>query len=236
MYREWKDATPEERKEGKGFLYSSNGVVIAILKRSSVAKTAKQDPDLFISVCLPTSGVMSRAIQELTIKDHFTWLVLKAHTHNTGGEVTLRSNDPRDTPHINFNYFEEGNDPNKGKEDLDAMVEAVALIRKIMNRLIAKGHAEEIWPGPGVSDNALREWIMNEAWGHHASCSCKTGAEGDALAVLDNNFRVRGATNLRVVDASVFPHIPGFFIVTPIYMIAEKASEVILADAKHASA
>ena len=64
------------------------------------------------------------------------------------------------------------------------MVEAVAFIRKIMNRLIAEGHAEEIWPGPGVSDNALREWIMNEAWGHHASCSCKTGAEGDASGRL----------------------------------------------------
>ena len=43
-------------------------------------------------------------------------------------------------------------------------------------------------------------------------------------------------TNLRVVDASVFPYIPWFFIVTPIYMIAEKASEVILADAKKVAA
>ena len=90
-------------------------------------------------------------------------------------------------------------------------------------------------PRPGVSDNALREWIINEAWGHHASCSCKTGAEGGRLAVLDNNFRVRGTTNLRVVDASVFPYIPRFFIVTPIYMIAEKASEVILNNAQHVS-
>ena len=174
VYREWKDATPEEREQGKGFLYSSNGVVIAILKRSSIAKTAKQDPDLFI-FGLPSDfrGYEQGYSKNVTIKDHFTWLVLKGHTHNTGGEVTLRSNDPRDTPNINFKYFEEGNDPNKGKEDLDAMVEAVAFIRKIMNRLIAEGHAEEIWPGPGVSDKALREWIMNEAWGHHASCSCK---------------------------------------------------------------
>jgi choline dehydrogenase len=52
--------------------------------------------------------------------------------------------------------------------------------------------------------------------------------------VVDSAFRVRGATNLRVVDASVFPNIPGFFIVTPVYMISEKASEVILADARHA--
>ena len=237
VYREWKEASPEERREGKGFLYSSNGVIIAILKRSSIAKKANQDPDLFI-FGLPSDfrGYEQGYTKNITIKNHFTWLVLKAHTHNTGGDVTLRSNDPRDTPNINFKYFEEGNDPSKGKEDLDAMVEAVALIRKIMNRLTAEGLAEEIWPGPGVSDNALREWIMNEAWGHHASCSCKLGADGDSLAVLDNNFRVRGTTNLRVVDASVFPYIPGFFIVTPIYMIAEKASEVILADAKQVSA
>jgi choline dehydrogenase len=236
VYREWKDASPEERKQGKGFLYSSNGVVIAILKRSSIAKNAKQDPDLFI-FGLPSDfrGYEQGYTKNITIKDHFTWLVLKGHTHNTGGEVTLRSNDPQDTPKINFKYFEEGNDPNKGKEDLDAIVEAVGFIRKIMSRLIAEGQAEEIWPGPGISDNALREWIMNEAWGHHASCSCKTGAETDGLAVLDSNFRVRGTTNLRVVDASVFPYIPGFFIVTPIYMIAEKASEVILADAKQVS-
>jgi len=237
VYREWKKASPEERREGKGFLYSSNGVIIAILKRSSIAKKANQDPDLFI-FGLPSDfrGYEQGYTKNITIKNHFTWLALKAHTHNTGGDVTLRSNDPRDTPNINFKYFEEGNDPSKGKEDLDAMVEAVALIRKIMNRLTAEGLAEEIWPGPGVSDNALREWIMNEAWGHHASCSCKLGADGDSLAVLDNNFRVRGTTNLRVVDASVFPYIPGFFIVTPIYMIAEKASEVILADAKQVSA
>jgi len=81
----------------------------------------------------------------------------------------------------------------------------------------------------------LREWIMNEAWGHHASCSCKIGAKDDGMAVLDNNFKVRGTTNLRVVDASTFPYIPGFFIVTPTYMIAEKASEVILAEAKQIS-
>ena len=234
-YWEWKHASPEERNQGKGFLYSSNGVVIAILKRSSIAKNAKQDPDLFI-FGLPSDfrGYEQGYTKNVGVKDRFTWLILKGHTHNTGGEVRLRSNDPRDTPTINFKYFEEDNDPTKGKEDLDAMVEAVALIRTIMNRLVADGQAEEVWPGPNVSDQALREWIMNEAWGHHASCSSKIGDEGDRLAVLDGNFRVRGTTNLRVVDASIFPYIPGFFIVTPIYMIAEKASEVILADAKRA--
>ena len=235
VYKEWKESTPDERRDGKGFLYSSNGVIIAILKRSSIAKNANESPDLFI-FGLPSDfrGYEQGYTKSITIKDHFTWLVLKAHTRNSGGEVTLRSNDPRDTPQINFNYFEEGNDANKGQEDLDAMVEAVAFIRKIMSRLDA-GEAEEIWPGPQVTDAALCEWIMNEAWGHHASCSCKLGATNDDTAVLDNNFKVRRTTNLRVVDASIFPYIPGFFIVTPTYMIAEKASEVILTDAKQRS-
>jgi choline dehydrogenase len=50
--------------------------------------------------------------------------------------------------------------------------------------------------------------------------------------VVDGDFRVHGVRGLRVVDASVFPWIPGFFIVTAIYMIAEKASDVILAAAR----
>ena len=237
VYKEWSEASPEERREGKGFLYSSNGIIIAILKRSSVAKAGEQPPDLFI-FGLPSDfrGYEQGYTKSISIKDHFTWLVLKAHTRNSGGEVTLRSNDPRDTPQINFKYFEEGNDPNKGQEDLQAMVEAIAFIRRMMSGLTANGDAEEIWPGRNVTDSALKEWIMNEAWGHHASCSCKIGARDDGTAVLDNNFKVRGTTNLRAVDASVFPYIPGFFIVTPVYMIAEKASEVILANANQRSA
>jgi choline dehydrogenase-like flavoprotein len=50
--------------------------------------------------------------------------------------------------------------------------------------------------------------------------------------VLDSSFLVRGVMGLRVVDATVFPKIPGFFVVMPIYMIAEKAAEAILKDAE----
>lgn len=56
------------------------------------------------------------------------------------------------------------------------------------------------------------------------------------MAVVDNQFRVYGKKNLRVVDASVFPRIPGYFIVTSVYMIAEKASDVLLADARRIAA
>jgi choline dehydrogenase len=78
----------------------------------------------------------------------------------------------------------------------------------------------------------IRTYIRDNTWGHHASCTCKIGADDDPMAVLDSNFRVRGTQGLRVVDASVFPRIPGLFIVSAIYMVAEKASDLILAAAR----
>ena len=48
--------------------------------------------------------------------------------------------------------------------------------------------------------------------------------------MLGSDFRVHGAAALRVVDASVFPRIPGFFIASAVYMAAEKAADVILAS------
>jgi choline dehydrogenase len=91
----------------------------------------------------------------------------------------------------------------------------------------------ELLPSAEVStDEQLKTFIKDEAWGHHACGTCKIGKDSDPMAVLNSRFQVRGVQGLRVVDASVFPHIPGFFIVTPIYMISEKASDVILEDAK----
>ncbi len=46
--------------------------------------------------------------------------------------------------------------------------------------------------------------------------------------VLSSDFRVHGTHGLRVADASVFPRIPGVFIVSAIYMIADKAADAIL--------
>jgi choline dehydrogenase len=59
---------------------------------------------------------------------------------------------------------------------------------------------------------------------------CPIGHEDDPNAVLDSKLRVLGAPgrNLRVVDAWIFPKIPGYFIVLPVYLAAEKAADDIL--------
>ncbi|MDT5123241.1 MAG: choline dehydrogenase [Acidobacteriota bacterium] len=217
-----------EWQTSRSGVYTTNGALLGIIKKS---KKERPEPDLYI---FGVPGFFkgyypgySKALQQY--KNIFTWAILKAHTRNTAGWVRLKSNDPRERPEINFRYFDEGSD--SVGEDLDSVVDGVEFVRR-MNEHISSIDKEELIPGAQISTREqLKEFIRNEAWGHHASCTCKIGTREDRMAVLDSNFRVYGTRNLRVVDASVFPHIPGFFIVTAIYMISEKASDAILADA-----
>ncbi|KAK9384580.1 GMC oxidoreductase-domain-containing protein [Lipomyces mesembrius] len=213
--------------------YLSNGLIFGIVKKSSQADF---DPDLFIFGGPTFFRGYYPGYSELTTSDkrHFTWAVLKAHTHNQDGTVMLTSADPRDVPDIDFNNFSTtSGETQTAEQDLGAIAEGLVFAHRIMDDVIpvATGPLEEVSPGRHLaSTEQVKEFIKNEAWGHHASCSCPIGADGDPKAVLDSRFRVRGVSNLRVVDASVFPRIPGFFIVIPIYMVSEKATDVILED------
>ncbi|MFD8810183.1 GMC family oxidoreductase [Streptomyces sp. NPDC059627] len=221
-YRAW--------QQGKG-LYTTNGAVLGITRKSRPDLDA---PDLFIfGGPFDFRGYRPGYSVDLTHhKDRFTWAILNSRTHNTGGRVRLRSVDPRDTPLVDFHYFTEGTD--KEGLDLEAMADAVEFVRG-MNRKADSVIRQELWPGEEVGDrDAVRRFVQDEAWGHHASCTCRMGRADDPSAVVDSAFRVRGVDRLRIVDASVFPRIPGFFVAAPIYMISEKASEVILRDAAHA--
>ncbi|WP_009632879.1 GMC family oxidoreductase [Synechocystis sp. PCC 7509] len=225
-----KDPHLQEWEKSKSGLYTSNGAVIGIIKKSD---EKLNDPDLFIfGLPLHFKGYFLKYADEIAAKsDRFTWAILKAHTNNTAGTVKLRSTNPQDVPEINFHYFDEGNDT-KG-EDLQAVVEGVKFVRELTDQsdLFIK---TEMLPGGEIDqEDEVKQFIKDEAWGHHACGTCKIGRPEDKMAVLDSNFRVYGTQNLRVVDASVFPFIPGFFIVAPIYMISEKASDVIIQAAQN---
>lgn len=226
----------EWMNEGTG-PYASNGGAIAIIKRSS---RELPDPDLFIfGVPGKFAGYEPGYSTEATAdKSLFSWLVLKGHTRNKAGTVLLDTVDPRDPPDINFHYFDDGSKAEgEDAHDADAMVKGVGFIREVerkTRKLMAAplfGRFDETYPGSDVdSATEVEQWVKDNAWGHHACCTAKMGADDDPMAVLDSRFRVRGVDGLRVVDASVFPEIPGFFIVVPIYQVSEKATDVILED------
>jgi choline dehydrogenase len=220
----------EEWLQGRG-PYTTNGAVISIIKRSF---SERPEPDLFIFGLLGSfkgyfPGYSTTIAKE---DDFFSWAILKAHTNNTAGRVKLRSADPRDVPEINFHYFSEGTG---AADDLASVAEGVETVRRITAR--CQGViAEEVLPGGDVrSPEQIRQFIIDNAWGHHASCTCKIGPASDPMAVIDSRFSVHGARGLRVVDASVFPRIPGFFIASAVYIVSEKASDVIIEDARTAA-
>ena len=211
-------------------VYTTNGAMLAVIKRSTAGQPL---PDLFCFALLGLFKGYFPNYSKLIPKhpNYLTWAILKAHTLNRAGKVTLRSADPRDVPEINFHYFEEGSD--ECGDDLDAVVEGIKFVRTMTAQLKKKKLiCEEELPGDRVqSDDDLRDFVRDHAWGHHASCTCPIGPK-DKGGVLSSDFRVHGTEGLRVVDASVFPHIPGFFIVSAVYMIGEKAADVILAADK----
>ncbi len=212
-----------------GSVYGTNGAVLAVIKRSASERPL---PDLFCFGVLADfrgyyPGYSQRVVERLNC---LTWAVLKAHTNNRAGYVKLKSADPLERPEINFRYFAEGT-PDRD-EDLDSVVDGVKFVRALTRPLIELGVVEEE-ESPGrdmTSDEQIRDFVRYQSWGHHASCTCAIGPDGASDAVLDSKFQVRGAKGLRVVDASVFPRIPGFFIVSAVYMIGEKAADAILAD------
>lgn len=166
----------------------------------------------------------------------FALSTVKIHPRSTQGQVRLKSADPRDVVEVNFKLFE----GSEAEEDLDAYVDTVKWARRMFPlvggnlgplTLVEPPCVGTMGPDGGCDDESDREWIKSQIFGHHATSTCKIGADGDAMAVLDGKLRVRGVRALRVVDASAFPRVPGPFPVLPTYMLSEMGSLKVLEDA-----
>jgi len=135
----------------------------------------------------------------------------------------LRSNNPKDHPIIQPNYFEE-------KEDLDVFIEAFKKVREVYDtNPIKKYINSEKWPGKEVQSNEeISKFIRDSCETlYHPCCTCKMGPKEDEMAVVDNVLKVHGLNGIRVIDSSIFPNIPGGHTQAPTIMVAEKASDLI---------
>lgn len=141
------------------------------------------------------------------------------------GRVLIRSTDPLEPPSMQPNYL---------STDLDRRT-AVAAVRAA--RAIASSQAmrpyvkREVKPGPQADDDAaLLEYCRdNGATIFHPSGTCRMGS--DPLAVVDSRLRVHGMRGLRVIDCSVMPTLVSGNTNAPAIMMAEKAVDMIRADA-----
>ncbi len=144
------------------------------------------------------------------------------------GYVRIKSADPFEAPSMQPNYLD---------TDLDRRT-AVAGMRSA--RAIAQSAAmspfvkREVKPGVEAdTDEALLEYCRNNgATIFHPSGTCKMGTDDDPMAVLDERLRVRGVTNLRVIDCSSMPTLVSGNTNGPMVMMAEKAVDMIREDAE----
>jgi choline dehydrogenase len=141
------------------------------------------------------------------------------------GTVLARSSNPKDLPLLDPNFF-------SNPDDLRIMREGIRISRDIMaQKAFDPYRGEEFGPGRQVkSDADIDEYVRQKCESvYHPVGTCKMGS--DDQAVVDDRLRVRGIENLRVVDASIMPTLTSGNTNAPTIMIAEKASDMILAKA-----
>ena len=141
------------------------------------------------------------------------------------GTVTPAGPDPLALPVIDLGL---GGEP----EDIAFLVRGLKLIRQVVaHASFAPYNARERTPGPAIAsddelDNYVRETLTTV---HHPGSSCRMGPAGPDN-VVDPELRVHGIEALRVADASIYPRIVGANTNASVVAIAEKASDLILAE------
>jgi choline dehydrogenase len=142
------------------------------------------------------------------------------------GSLRIKSADPTEPPAIRINYL-------ATETDRAAFIDGIRILRKILAAPALKPYTvEEVYPGPKITsdEDVLSYCRRTGATVYHPTSTCRMG--NDRLAVVDQRLRVRGLEALRVVDASVMPDLMSGNTNAPTIMIAEKASDMILEDAR----
>ena len=139
------------------------------------------------------------------------------------GFVNIKSNDYRESPKIQFNYLQD-------EEDLQQMRDSVEIANNIFSQpSMEKYLGEQLRPGKNSSKDELDSIIRETAdTAYHPSCTNKMGI--DNMSVVDQEGKVYGFKNLRVIDSSIMPDILSGNLNAGTIMIAEKISDMILGN------
>lgn len=142
------------------------------------------------------------------------------------GSIHIKSADPFEAPAIRPNFL-------SAEEDRVSLVEGMKLARRVVSQPSMRPYvAQELSPGAAVQSDS--EWLdfarYNGQTIYHPIGTCRMGS--DENAVTDPRLRLRGMENLRVVDASVMPRMVSGNTQAAVMMVAEKAADLVLEDAR----
>ena len=142
------------------------------------------------------------------------------------GNVSISNDDTRDDPIITMNYL-------STDEDQKIAIQSIKIIRDIVlkSNAFKPYEPEELRPGLNLKDEEILKEIGKYAnTVFHPVGTCKMG--NDTNAVVNDRLQAHGLENLRIVDASIMPHITSGNTNAPTIMIAEKAADIIISDQK----
>jgi choline dehydrogenase len=151
---------------------------------------------------------------------------------NSLGSISLRSTDPEAAPEIRLNL-------NTDRYDMERLSNGVRRCWEIVH----SDAVRELWQDIAILDQRtidddalLSEYIIENAatiW--HPVGSCRMGPSHDDTAVVDERLRVKGADDLRIADASVFPQHVSRNPMLTCFVIGERAAEWIAAGEQEAA-
>ncbi len=217
------------RKYWEGFRYLMTRRGYLALGSSQVAAFVKSRPeepisDLQISFRPMTFQYFPDGTVRVERQPGMGVSVYQLRPHSTG-QVTLRSPDPMDKMRAAPNFLTDAG-------DVAAMISGIKQIRQIMGTepIRSRVVAEEV-PGPAVTsdDDIYRFMEQTGNSAHHQAGTARMGR--DAMAVVDERLAVRGVERLRVVDASIMPHLTSGNTNAPTIMIGVNGGAMIAQDA-----
>lgn len=193
------------------------GMSVACMVRSDPALAEPDLKMLLVSALFAHNG---RQMQPM----HGFYAHINVARPASRGSVALAGPDPDLPPVIDQAY-------NTDPADRVALREGIRIARRLFrNAAFDDLRGEELAPGPGVADDdddSIDAYIRSSAEAdYHSTSTARMGH--DAMAVVDAELRVHGVAGLRVVDASVMPHLPGGNTAIPVAMVAEKGADLIL--------
>jgi choline dehydrogenase len=153
------------------------------------------------------------------------------------GTVRLQSGDFKQAPLIAPNYL-------STDADRQVAADSLSITRRIAAQpALAKYQPEEYKPGTQFQSDADLARLAGDIGTtiFHPVGTARMGRLDDPLAVVDPELRVRDGRGgvvqgLRVVDASVMPTITSGNTNSPVLMLAEKAAEWLVFEAKQSKA
>ena len=140
------------------------------------------------------------------------------------GWIKSKTNDPFDAPLIQPNYLD-------AEEDKRVVVAGLKLSRKLMHSKALSHYFDyEVYPGiEKQSDEELLQVARERGTTtYHQMGTCRMGPKTDPTAVVDDNLKVYGLNNLRVIDASIMPTMLSANLHSGATLIGEKGSDLVL--------